>query len=397
LKHIHYEAMNIQSAFLLREGVTYLNFGSFGAALRVVFEKYQSFQLELEQEPVQFIVKNGPNYLKASREALSEYIDCDAQSLIFVPNPTFAVNTIAHSLQLKAGDEVLSTDLEYGACDRTWNYYCNKVGARYIQQPIPLPIKDEESFLTAFWEGASDRTKLIFISHLTSVTGIILPVEKIVQEAKPRKIKVFIDGAHIPGHLPLSIRNLAPDYYTGACHKWMMTPKGSSFMFVRSELQAEIDPLIISWGYDAEFPSESRYFDYHQFNGTRDFSAYLTIPVAIEFMQKNNWLKVSDNFKCLVIKWLPILCETVGSMPIAPLNSSFYGQMGSIPVLCSDPIELKNRLFDDYQIEIPVMVQNGAVYVRFSLNAFNTEKDLELLNMALGDLCKKGLIQKGMQ
>lgn len=383
---------NLKEAFLLREDITFLNFGSFGATPKPIFDAYQRFQRELEYEPVQFIVNKGPEYLKESRIRLAEFINCKADNLVYVPNPTFAVNIVAGSLDLKPEDEVLTTDIEYGACDRTWEFYCGKKGAKYIKQPISLPIESKEAFLSDFWKGFSEKTRLVFISQITSATGLILPVKEICEEAKRRGLLVFIDGAHVPAHIHLNLTSLDADFYTGACHKWMMTPKGSSFLHVTPEHQEQLDPLVVSWGYHADFPSHSQFLDYHQFNGTRDFSAYLTIPEAIDFMKWHDWWGVAEGCRMLVQKWLPRLCELVGSKPLAPVTDEFIGQLGSIPVRCDNPVELKNILYNEYQLEIPVMVQNGQVYVRYSINAFNTEEDLVKLEAVLKELLERKLI-----
>ena len=383
---------NLKEAFLLREDITFLNFGSFGATPKPIFDSYQRFQRELEYEPVQFIVNKGPQYLKESRIRLAEFLGGKADDLVYVPNPTFAVNMVARSLDLKPGDEVLTTDIEYGACDRTWEFYCAEKGAKYIRQPISLPLKSKEGFLSDFWKGFSDKTRLVFISQITSATGLILPVKEICEEAKLRGLRVFIDGAHVPAHIHLNLTTLDADFYTGACHKWMLTPKGSSFLHVKPEHQKQLDPLVVSWGYQADFPSDSQLLDYHQFNGTRDFSAYLTIPDAIDFMKGHDWWGVAESCRMLVQKWLPRLCELVGSKPLAPVTDEFIGQLGSIPVRCDNPIELKRILYDEYKMEIPVMVQNGRVYVRYSINAFNSEEDLVKLEKTLIDLKERKLI-----
>ncbi len=162
---------NLKSQFLLNPDITYLNFGSFGACPKSVFEEYQKYQRELEWEPVQFIAVNGLAYLKKSREALAAYINCNADDVVYTTNPTYAVNIIAKSFKLNPGDEILSTDIEYGALDRTWNYYCRKAGAKYVRQHITLPLISKEKFIEDFFKGLSDKTKAIFISQITSSTN----------------------------------------------------------------------------------------------------------------------------------------------------------------------------------------------------------------------------------
>ena len=369
----------MRDQFLLRDDITFLNFGSFGACPKPVFKRYQEFQLELEQEPVQFITVQGPRYLKESRQALGKYLNADADDLVFVPNPTFAVNIIAKSFLLKPGDEVLSTDIEYGSCDRTWNYYCKKAGAVLKKQPIRFPIESKEDFIQQFYKGITANTKLIFISHITSSTGLRFPVEEICAIAKQKGILIFIDGAHAPGQATVDIKALDVDMYTGACHKWMMTPKGCSFLYVKKELQHSFDPLVISWGYEAFFPSDSQFLDYHQMNGTKDFSAFLTVPHAIHFMQQNNWKQVAADCRKVVKDNALELCKLLNTQPISPLTEDFILQLYSAEIKTKEPEKLKQHLYEEYKIEIPVMRQNDKVYLRYSINAMNTQADLDKL------------------
>jgi isopenicillin-N epimerase len=380
---------SLQSLFLLDKEITFLNFGSFGATPRPIFEDYQQWQAELEFEPAQFMMVNGPVYLKQSREALGKYINCEGDDIVYTTNPSYAVNMVANSFGLKSGDEVLTTDLEYGACVRTWEYYCEKNGAKLVRQPITLPVKDKQTFIDEFFKGFSSKTKLVFLSHITSTTALKFPVHEICEIAKQKGVITFVDGAHAPGHVPLDLQKLHADIYTGACHKWMMTPKGSSFIYVRKDLQDRFDPLIISWGYKSAAPSHSRFQDYHQFNGTRDFSAFLTIPKSIEFMKEYNWDDVSKQCCEMVRANAPRFCELVGLTPLAPVTNEFLGQMFSIPIKTNDPAKLQKHLFTEYKIEIPVMPHNDATYLRYSINAFNSQNDLDRLYSAVKEIKQK--------
>ncbi len=370
---------NLRSQFLLRPDVTFLNFGSFGACPKPVFERYQQYQLELEQEPVEFITHTGLQYLKQSRQALANYIHCNDDDLVFVPNPSHAVNIIAKSFPLQAGDEVLATNVEYGACDKTWEFYCKKAGAQYKRLPISFPIKSKENFVTEFLNGITPKTKLIFISHITSSTGLRFPVEEICKAANEKGILIFVDGAHAPGQIPLNLQALGADIYTGACHKWMMTPKGSSFLWVKKEHQSLFDPLVVSWGYHALFPSSSQFLDYHQTQGTRDFSAFLTIPDAIAFMQNNNWDDMAVQCRQLVQNNAPAFCKLLNATPLAPVNDDFILQLYSAEIKTTEPEKLHRHFFDEHKIEIPVMRQGDKIYLRYSINAFNEQKDLDKL------------------
>lgn len=373
----------LRSQFLLRPDITFLNFGSFGACPRPVFERYQQYQLELEQEPVQFIVQSGPQYLQESRKALAEYLHADANDIVYLVNPSHAVNLIAKSFILAAGDEVLTTEWEYGACDRAWEYYCERSGALYIKQPIRLPLKSQADFLEQFFSGVTSNTKLIFLSHITSSTALRFPVELVVKEAQSRGIMTFIDGAHAPGQIELDLTKLGADIYTGACHKWMMTPKGSSFIYVKREHQDRFDPLVISWGYKSDTPSHSRFLDYHQTQGTRDFSAFLCTPEAIQFMKKYNWPAVASECRALVRQNAPRFCELLGTEPLAPLTEDFTLQLCSFRLRTNEAERVKSLLFDTYKIEVPVMRHGQAVFLRYSINAFNTQEHLDRLYDAM--------------
>jgi isopenicillin-N epimerase len=376
----------MKNQFLLREDITFLNFGSFGACPKPIFEDYQNWQRILEMEPVQFITVDGYDYLKTSRKALAKYVNCLEKNLVFVTNPTFAINILAKSLKLNPGDEILSTNIEYGAMDRTWEYYCEKSGANYIKQKITLPLVDKQTVISEFFEGFTPKTKVIFISQITSSTALILPVKEICEEAKRRGVITIVDGAHVPGHIELDLQELEADFYTGACHKWMMAPKGCSFLYAKEEFHSLLDPVIISWGYKAFVPSDSLFFDYHQFNGTRDFSAFLTIPACIDFMNKYDWKAVSDACKDLLITEAPRFFDLLRCKPLAPLSKEFFGQICSIPISTPEPEKLQRLLYEKYKIEIPVMRHGKDVYIRFSVQAFNTIEDLNVLYEALSDI-----------
>ncbi len=381
----------MKEQFLLRPDITFLNFGSFGATPKPIFETYQAIQRELEAEPVQFITVTGPKRVVNNRKALAEYLHADPSDIVLVQNPTYAVNILARGLNLQQGDEVLTTNLEYGACDRAWNFYCLEKGASYVQSPISLPIRSKADFLNEFWAGYTERTKVVFISHITSVTGLILPVEEIVEEAKKRGLITIIDGAHAPAHIPLNLRELGADAYLGACHKWMMAPKGVSFLHLNKDLQP-LDPVLISWGYQADYPGESLFIDHHQFNGTRDFSAFCCLESAIAFMKEHAWWQESEKNRKVVQHWLPKLCDILETEPLAPVTDEFIGQMGSIGIVCKDPLALKQTLYNEFNIEIPVMVQHSNVFLRFSYNAFNTEADLKHLAEVIKQLKARGTI-----
>ncbi len=381
---------DLKHHFLLDPSITFLNFGSFGATPKPVFEAYQNWQLQLEKEPVQFMLREGPTQLEISRKALADYVKCDASNLLFVPNPTHGLNIVIKNLKLKAGDEILSTDLEYGACDRSWEYYCSLHGASYKRQHIDLPVNSEEQIVDDLFKGLTKKTKVVFVSHITSAPGMILPAEKICRRARQEGLMCIVDGAHVPGHLPLNLSALDAEVYTGACHKWMMAPKGCSFLYVKPEWQKHMDPLIVSWGYKSAKPSSSQFLDYHQHTGTRDYSAFLCIPDCLDFMRHHNWQAVSEACKSMVIKYAPKFLELLKTQALCPLNHKHLGQMLSLRINCKDPEALQNVLYNKYRLEIPVIPYEGNVYLRFSINGFNSTSDLDALYEALNKIQSEG-------
>ncbi len=378
----------MKSQFLLDPNITFLNHGSFGACPKPIFEEFQSFQLELETEPVDFIQRKQPEYLKAARKSLAKFVGCQAQDLFFTNNPTFAINVIMRSLKLNKGDEILTTNHEYGAMDRTWNFYCKKSGAKYIRQNISLPVVSKEQIIEEFWKGYNENTKVVFLNQMSSATALLFPVKDICDLAKELGLTTIIDGAHIPAHIDLNIAELNPDYYTGTLHKWMLSPKGSSFLYVKPSLQAALEPLVVSWGYESLSPSESQFIDYHEIQGTRDVSAFLCTSKVVEFLEQNNWKAVSRGCKQIVLDNYQRFCDLLNTQPICPITSEFLGQMASVPINTQKPSELKELLYSKYKIQIPVMPLNGKTYLRYSINAYNSQTDLDILYKALEKIIK---------
>ena len=376
----------IRDLFLLDPQVVYLNHGSFGACPRPVFEQYQAWQKQLEQEPVQFLGVDLDKYLFRSRQVLGDYVNASAQDLVYITNATHGVNLIARSLHLNPGDEILSTDQEYGACTFIWEFICSKTGAVFVQHPIPMPIESSEEILDQFWKGVTPKTKVIFLSHLTSPTSLIMPVEQICRRAHDNGILTIIDGAHAPGQVLLNLPEIMADFYVGNCHKWMLSPKGAGFLYARPERQNLIEPLIVSWGYQSRLnpPLETTFIDYLQWTGTRDPAAALSVPAAIDFMEKYQWDLVRDSCHQILKEAIERICDFTGLEPLYPFESNVYRQMGTIPLpKIKDLTALKARLYNDYKIEIPYIDWRNSHFIRLSIQGYNNTEDIEKLVQAL--------------
>jgi isopenicillin-N epimerase len=384
--------MALRELFLLDPEVVFLNHGSFGATPRPVFEAYQEWQRRLERQPVQFLAGELMGHLRQARQALGEYVGALADDLAFVPNATVGVNLVARSLALEPGDEVLTTDHEYGACDNVWDFVSRKTGALVVRQPIPLPVMSAEDILEQFWRGVTPRTKVIFISHITSPTALHLPVEAICQRARQTGILTLVDGAHAPGQIPLDLGALGADFYTGNCHKWLSAPKGSGFLYVRAECQRLIEPLVVSWGWGENNPfrNGSRYVDILQWYGTHDPSAYLSVPAAIRFQSEHDWPAVRQRCHALLCQAMGRIGKLTGLAPLYPEQGGFYHQMATIPLPpVADLPAFQRRLYQEYHIEIPGILWHGRHFLRISVQGYNTQADIDALLDALSELLGK--------
>ena len=376
---------SLKEQFLLDPAIVFLNHGSYGATPKPVFAAYQSWQRRLEQQPVLFLGRELPGLLHESRAALGAYLHADADDLVYIPNATHGVNIVAHSFQLAPGEEILTTDHEYGACDYTWDFVCKKTGASYIHRHIPLPVRSREEMVEQFWQGVSPQTKVIYLSQITSTTALRLPVEEICRRARQAGILTVIDAAHAPGQIPVDLDALDADMVFGNAHKWMMNAKGSAFLYVRRELQPRIEPLVVSWGYHAtpDIATGSRFVDYLQWTGTKDPTAALTVPDAIQFMNDHDWDTVRSQCHRLLRQAIERICDLTRLPPLYPLDADFYSQMAIAPLPASDLVMLKSRLYDEYQIEVPLTEWQDRQFIRISVQGYNTQEDIDALVRAL--------------
>ncbi|HMA36418.1 MAG TPA: aminotransferase class V-fold PLP-dependent enzyme [Chloroflexia bacterium] len=378
----------MKELFLLRPDMVFLNHGSFGACPQPVFAVYQQWQRELEAQPVEFLGRRVTDLLATARARLATYVGAGPAELVFVPNATTAINTVARSVRLQPGDAVLATDLEYGAVDRTWQFLCARAGATYVRQPIPLPVTTPEAVVEALWQGVTPRTRAICLSHITSATALILPVAAICRRARQAGILTIVDGAHAPGQLPLDLAAIGADFYAGNCHKWLCAPKGAAFLYVRPEAQAGLDPLVVSWGWQAD--GSAPFVDVQEWQGTRDIAAYLSVPAAIEFQAAHDWPRVRAACHALLQDIRRRLQALTGLPPICPDSPQWYAQMASSPLPPCDGRALQARLWDEARIEVPIGGETPRPLIRVSIQAYNTPADGDALLAALAAFLPPG-------
>lgn len=387
---------NLAKHFLLREDVVFLNHGSFGACPRPVFEAYQEWQLELERQPVAFL--HGVHLthrMRVPRVALAAELGTSPEDIVPVVNATEGLNIVIQSLDLKPGDEILTTDQEYGSLEKTWAYVCRRTGAKVVRVTVPMPLVSEAAFTDTVVSAFTERTRVLFLSHITSPTALVFPIERSIKEAKARGIATVIDGAHAPGHIPLDLTAMDVDYYSGNLHKWLMTPKGSAFLYVRPELQKGINPLVISHGWTAESKEpgargafgNSPFIDEIEMQGTRDPAAWLSVPAALAFRKEHDWPSVQRHCTALARDTARRLGELTG---LAPLSAPEFcaPQMIAIPTPDTglDPQEFHDTLLSKYRIEIPVFKWQNHYIVRLSVQGYNSRPQMDALIAALTEI-----------
>ncbi len=273
---------------------------------------------------------------------------------------------------------MLTSDLEYGALNYLWERVCAEAGARYVRVPVELPTGGADEIADAVWAHAGPRTKALFVSHVTSATALVLPAAELCRRAREAGVVSIVDGAHVPGHLPLDLSALGADVYAGNCHKWLCAPKGSAFLWVRPELQESIGALAVGWGFD----EDSTFLTRNERQGTRDPAAYLAVPEAIRWQAEHGWDEVRERCHGLALAYRERLAALTGLVPIAP--PELVGQMASAllpPGVDADA--LKARLYDGHRIEIPVPRRGEERFLRASFQGYNDEDDLDALVAAL--------------
>ena len=383
--------------WLLDRDITFLNHGSFGACPIPVLEAQTNFREQLEREPLRFLMREFEPLLDRARNELAAFIGTSGDELAFVPNATTGVNAVLRSLSFAAGDELLTTNQEYNACRNTLDFVASRTGAKVIVADVPFPIQSPEQVIEAVIKCISPQTKLALLDHVVSQTGLIFPIKQLVNKLAQRGIDVLVDGSHAPGMIALNLDEIGAAYYTGNCHKWLCAPKGAGFLYVRRDKQDAIRPTTISHGANSPRTDKSRFQLEFDWMGTVDPSAYLCVPVAIDFMgslleggwpelmAKNHALALAGRQILLDKLDLPQSCpdEMVGSMAVIQLRDAEFDAVGK-----SGIAPLQEALWEIFKIEVPVIPWPDAnqQLLRISAQFYNTLSQYEYLAKALVEL-----------
>lgn len=381
----------------LDRDVTFLNHGSFGACPRVVLEAQGRLRDRLESAPVLFLDRDLEGLLDEARGALGAFVGAGPEDLAFVPNATTGANTVLRSLDLEAGDELLATDHTYNACRNALEAVTARAGARVAVATLPFPVAAPEQVVDAILARVGPRTRLALVDHVTSPTGLVLPIERLVRELQSRGVEVLVDGAHAPGMIPLDLDALGAEYYTGNCHKWVCAPKGSAFLHVRRDRQKGVHPLVVSHGANSPRTDRSSFRLEFDWTGTADPTAFLTVPEAIRYMGSllpGGWPALMAHNRRTALEARDRLAATLG-VP-APAPDSMIGSLAALPVPAGffptapprtrDPLQA--ALFESYRLELPVFTWAALScrILRVSAQLYNSSADYERLAEALGAL-----------
>ncbi len=321
------------SHWTLDPAVTFLNHGSFGATPRVVLAAQQAWRARIEAEPVRFYARDLETAMDEARTVLAGFMGADPDAVAFVPNATTGANTVLRSLRLAPGDELLTTDHEYNAVRNAMEALAADSGARVVTALLPFPGVDPDAVVSAMLERVTPRTRLVVVDHVTSATALALPVERIAAEMAARGIDTLVDGAHGPGMLPFSVEQLGVAYYTGNLHKWVCAPKGAAFLWVRSDRQAGVRPLVISHGANSPRTDRSRFRLEFDWTGTGDPTPFLAVPDALRFgagLLPGGWSALQERNHRLAIDGRDRICRVLDVPTPAP--DTMIGSMASIPL-----------------------------------------------------------------
>lgn len=372
--------------------VAFLNHGSFGACPRVVREARAELLRELEREPVRFYLRRLPELWDEARRKVAGLVGARPKDLAFVPNATFGVNTVLAALDVRPGDEVVVTDHGYHACTNAAARWVVPRGGTIVTATLPFEGATEAELAEAVLGTVTERTRLLLVDHVTSPTGLVLPIERIVREAQARGARVLVDGAHAVGMLDLDLTALGADYYTSNAHKWLCAPKVSALLHVREDRQAGLHALVTSHGYDRAAPDRPQFQVELDWMGTLDPTPTLAIPAAIRFLQgilPGGLAEVRARNHALAVEGRRAVLDALGTE--APVPASLLGSLASVPVPgrgpCADdfvaPMDPLHFALSARGFQLPVYPFGNGRLLRLSAQLYNAPEDYARLAEAL--------------
>lgn len=375
---------------LLDPDSIYLNAGSFSPLCRSVWGELTALRAQLATSPSDFHWRTTPPLWDAARTALAQYLNFPRENLLLLPNATFGVNVVTRSLPLRPGDEILTTDHEYGAMLYCWQRLAKSQSLSVRTCALPWPTESSDAILQSVADAMSPRTRVLFFSHVTSPTGMVLPARELCALAAEKGVLCVVDGAHAPGMIPLDLATLGADFYAGNCHKWLMGPAGSAFLAVHPRAKHLLEPLITSWGW--EYPIDraeeesgwggsywARNFEFH---GTTDRCPLLVLPAVL-----SHWKRLGETAIHARTRELSRSARAkIGSLGFPPAiggDGALWGSMSAFVVPPVDVVRAREWLWREHRIEAPFTSAAGRCHLRVSTAWFNTPEELDRLADAM--------------
>jgi len=381
---------DLRKAWSLPADVTYINHGSFGPTPNAVLKIRSAWSERIAAEPMEFFIRQLEPALDEAAARVGRLIGCDGRDLIFAENATVAMNIVAANTPLAPGDEVLASDQEYGAVLRLWRRACQRAQARLVVRSLPAPVTSADEVAEALLSGMTDRTRLIVVSHVTSPTATVLPVEQICRRARELGVATCIDGPHALAMQPIDLSRIDCDFYTASGHKWLSAPFGSGFLYVARRRQQGLEPVVSSWGGSLAGRPPS-WKDEFTWSGTRDPSAFLAMPAAIDFLEAHGLETFRRETHALVCAARDRIVALTGLEPLVPDSPDWFGSMIALPLPVDDPPPtrrgwghpLQHALWEKHRIEVPILHGAGRWLLRVSCHLYNNLADVERLVDAL--------------
>ncbi len=366
----------IRKQYMIAPGEIYLNTGSFGSQPRPVFEKMLEIMEDVERNPTRHRAEYN-SVVDDSRARLAAFINALAEDIAFATNITMAINMVVHGLDWRPGDEILASDQEYGAIDNCLHLAERRYGVVVKRAQIPIPPESHEDILSAFESEFTDRTRLVFCSHITTRTGLITPIRALAQLAHDRGALIAVDGAHAPGMIPLDLRDLGCDFYGGNCHKWLCAPKGTGFLYVSPLVQERLNHVVVSWGYSREGAKRGadgilrindRPFMWGIENwGTRDQACFAAVGAAVEFQEAVGKDRIRERGRQLAAYVRDRLAGTGWAKLLTPSVPDLSGSISAFHLSGFDALDLYER----YRITVPTAKSGDVYWIRVSTHICN--------------------------
>ena len=378
----------LREAWTLEPDVAFLNHGSFGACPRVVLDAQAAQRARMEAEPVRFFVRELEPLLAEVRARVAAFVGAAEDDVVFVRNATEGCNAVLRSLDLAPGQTIVRTSHGYGAVNHTIDYVCERAGAGVVVAELPFPIAGPEEAIGAVLGAVDERTRLVVIDHVTSPTGVVLPIAELVGALRERGVETLIDGAHGPGMFDLDLQGLGAGYYTGNFHKWCCAPKGAALLHVRRDLQPSVLPTRISHGYRSPRP-RSRFLETFDWTGTDDPTALLCVPAALDFLASiDGFGALREEAFARLRRGRDRLADALGVA--APVPDAMLGLLAALPLpdgdgapptsaLYLDALQL--ALFERHRVEVPIVPWPAPPrrLIRISSALYTTDEELERL------------------